>query len=216
MKDLNEQRVIFPLSRKLSGLLRGKRVKVIKKLYLTLRLVAAKPRRVFKAGYLMAFLIAIPLCASCASGTRLNTGGVQEFDTKSTYRVIFFGCNYLNDLETLAFLDKEDDKYVFDPYAPDFRYRMENGVAVNDALEKVDKFLNCNASFSHSRISMITASDGHIVGYEVRPLYLPMTYGIDDVLETDYWLKDDKVVIRIRLLPYIEKRLHGDGRDRDL
>jgi hypothetical protein len=210
MKDLNGQRVIFPV-----GLLRGKRAKVIKKIYLTLRLSATKPQRVFKTEYLMTCLIAVLLCASCAPGIRLNTGGVQEFETRSTYRVIFFGCNYLNDLETLAFLDKEGDQYVFAPYAPDFRYRMENGVAANDALEKANKFLDCNASFSRSRIRTIKAPDGHIIGYEVRPFYQPFPYGIDDVLETDYWLKGDKVIIKIRLLPSVERMLHGDGRDRD-
>ena len=92
---------------------------------------------------------------------------------------------------------------------------MENGVAATDALEKVNKFLDCNASFSRSRIRMINAPDGNIIGYEVRPFYQPFPYGIDDVLETAYWLKGDKVIITIRLLPSVEKMLHGDGRDRD-
>jgi len=168
-----------------------------------------------KTGYLMTFLIAVLICASCAPGIRLNTSEVQKFEIRSTYRVIFFGCNYLNDLETLAFLDKEDDRYVFDPYAPDFRYRREKGVAADNALEKVDKFLNCNASFSHSRIRMIKAPDGNIIGYELKPLYQPLPYGVDDVLETDYWLKGDKVIITIRLIPSVEKMLQGDGRDRE-
>ena len=165
-----------------------------------------------KLGCFIAFLIAASFCASCTPGIRLNTGGTPGTEIKGDYRVILFGCNYLNDLETIAFLDKEGDQYTFEPYAPDFRYRIERGVAAEDAFEKANKFLDCNPSFRHSQISSITAPNGAIIGYEIRPLYEPFTYGVDDVMyTTDYRLKDDKVVITIRLLPSIENMLQGSG-----
>lgn len=168
-----------------------------------------------KFGCCLAFLIAASFSASCAPGIRLNTTGTPESEIKGDYRVILFGCNYFNDLETIAFLDKEGDQYTFEPYAPDFRYRIEKGVAEKDALEKATNFVHCNPSFRHSQISTIKAPNGDIIGYEIRPLYESFTYGVDDVLYTDYWLKGDKVVISIRLRSSIEKMLQDGGSERE-
>jgi hypothetical protein len=56
-------------------------------------------------------------------------------------------------------------------------------------------------------MSKIIAPNGDILGYEVRPLYYPFTYGVEDVLETDYRRKGDKVVITIRLVPSVQRML---------
>ncbi len=163
-----------------------------------------------KLGCFIVFLIAA-FCTSCAPGIRLSTTGTPGPEIKGDYRVIFFGCNYLNDLDTIAFLDKEDDPYTFEPYAPDFKYRIKKGVGAKDAFEKANKFVQCNSSFSQSQMSTIKAPNGDIIGYEIRPLYQPFTYGVADALNTYYWLKGDKVVIRIMLNPSIENMLQGSG-----
>ncbi len=165
---------------------------------------------------LAAFLPAALFVVSCTSGIRLNTQGTPYSET-GTYRVILFGCNFNNDLETIAFLDKEGDKYAFEPYAPDFKFKIKKGVPAKEALKEAEEFVNCNTSFMHLQTYGIIGPNGEILGYEVRPLYEPIAYGTQDVLLTDYWLKDDKVVIRIRLNPSVERKLQGDGggKDRD-
>jgi hypothetical protein len=150
-------------------------------------------------------------CISCTPGIRLNTGGAEGSQVKGTYTLISYGCNYLDDLHAIAFLDKEGDKYTFEPYAPDFNYRIRKGLDAKDALAEADRFVRCNTSFSRSQLSRIIAPDGNTLGYEVRPLYHSFTYGTDDVLYTDYRLKGDKVVITIRLLPTVERMLEGSG-----
>ena len=135
---------------------------------------------------------------SCAPGVRLNTKA-QDSEAKGNYTVIYYGCNFLNDLETIAFLDREGGEYNFEPYAPDFKYRVKKGVSAEEAVETAMKFVSCNPSFSRTQVKSILAPDGETIGYEVRPLYLPFTYGVDDVLYVDYWLKDGKVVITVRL-----------------
>lgn len=162
------------------------------------------------------FLLVVSFCVSCTPGVRLNTRGAQEPEVTGTYTVIFYGCNFFDDLETIAFLDKEDDRYAFEPFAPNFKFKIKKGVPAKEALVEAKKFLNCNTSFSYAQLSRITAPDGYVLGYEVRPLYKPFRYGLDDVLYTDYRLKGDRVVLKIKLDPSIENMLQGgNGGDRD-
>lgn len=167
--------------------------------------------------YLAFFSLAVFFLVSCTTGIRLNTQGTGYSEAAGTYRVILFGCNFNNDLETIAFLDKEGDKYAFEPYAPDFKFKIKKGVPAKEALKEAGEFVNCNTSFMHFQTYGIIGPNGETLGYEVRPLYEPFAYGAQDVLLTDYWLKDDKVVIKTRLNPWVERMLQGDGggKDRD-
>jgi len=136
---------------------------------------------------------------SCTPGIRLNTQGAQDSEVTGNYTVIYYGCNFFNDLETIAFLDKEDGKYPFEPYAPDFEYRVKKGLSAKEAMETAMKFVTCNTSFSRAQVSGILGPNGETIGYEVRPLYQPFTYGAGDVLYVNYSLRDGKVVINVRL-----------------
>ena len=147
---------------------------------------------------------------SCAPGIRLNTQALGS-EIKGNYTVIYYGCNFLNDLETVVFLEQEGGEYSFEPYAPDFKYRVAKGLSAEEAIATALEFVNCNASFSRVKVSGILAPDGKTIGYEVRPLYLLFAYGADDVLYVDYWLKDNKVVITVRLVPSIEMMLQDGG-----
>ncbi|SPP99847.1 hypothetical protein NBG4_120054 [Candidatus Sulfobium mesophilum] len=163
---------------------------------------------------LAAFLLVASLVVSCTSGMRLNTQEARYSEDAGTYRVILFGCNFNNDLETIAFLDKRGDKYDFEPYAADFKFKIK-GVPAKEALKVAEEFVNCNTSFLQVQTYGIIGPNGEILGYEVRPLYEPLAYGDQDVLLTDYWLKDDKVVIKIRLKPSVERMLQRGGGDKD-
>jgi hypothetical protein len=146
---------------------------------------------------------------SCSPGIHLNTRALDP-EIKGNYTVIYYGCNFLNDLDTIAFLSREGGGYNFEPYAPDFKYSAKKGLSAEEAIATAIKFVDCNTSFSRAQVSSIFAPNGETIGYEVRPLYLPFTYGIDDVLYVNYLLKDDKIVITVRPAPSIEM-MHRDG-----
>jgi len=162
-----------------------------------------------KTPYLAALLMTAFLSASCAPGMHLDTRNATGADVTGTYRVIYFGCNFFNDLETIAFLQKEDSRYVFEPYAPDFQYRVAKGVPAEEAIASAEKFVKCSGSFLRPEMSSVLAPDGSILGFEVRPLHIPLTYGIEDVLQTNYYIKGEKVLIAIKLVPEIAKMLQG-------
>jgi hypothetical protein len=161
-----------------------------------------------KSACVIAFLLSVSFCVSCTPGIRLNTQGYNSAVT-GTYNVIFYGCNFSDDLETIAFLDRADDRFTFEPFAPEFNYRVKKGVDANEALTEAYNFVNCNTSFRSAQLSRIMAPNGETLGYEVRPLYSPIRYGVEDVLYIDYRLKDYRVVITIRLVPSVERMLEG-------
>jgi hypothetical protein len=172
-------------------------------------------RKIDRIACVTVFGILVCFCVSCTPGIRLNTQLAQDSEVTGTYTVIFYGCNFYEDFETIAFLDKEGDQYIFEPYAPDFKYRIRKGVGAKEALAEATNFLHCNTAFQRPQLSKIIAPSGVIVGYEVRPLYYPFVYGSGDVLLKDYRIKDHKVVIWIKLAPWVENMLSGGSGKND-
>jgi hypothetical protein len=152
--------------------------------------------------------------ASCAFGPELTRGPADDRNLTGSYTLILYGCNYSNDLETVAVLDPEGDEYSFQPYAPNFEYRLWKGVPAREALEAAREFVHCNPSFSHAQMSSLNDSAGNVIGFEVRPLYFTFTYGLPDVIDVSYWLQGNKVLFSVELLPSIERMLFNTGTNR--
>ncbi|NJD56799.1 MAG: hypothetical protein FIA94_10400 [Nitrospirae bacterium] len=155
-----------------------------------------------------ACLVLILSCVSCTPGVRLSSQSWQG-GVSGTYTVIYYGCNFSEDLETVVFLDREGDQYTIEPFAPDFKYRVKKGVDARDAFSHIEGFLRCSTAFQGSQVKRIIAPNGQALGYEVRPVYAPFVYGAGDVLNVDYWLNGDKAVAYIRLDPTIERLIYG-------
>jgi hypothetical protein len=144
----------------------------------------------------------------------LNTLEANAADITGIYNLILYGRGYSDDLETIVFLDKEGDDYTFEPYAPDFDYIVKSNVKAKDALKEAENFISFHNSFWKSKLSRIVDKKGNTIGYEMRPLYLPFTFGVSDILEVSYWLKEGgRVKILIRLIPSIERNRFPGGTD---
>lgn len=142
----------------------------------------------------------------------LNTEEAKAADITGTFTLILYGGNYSDDLETIAILDYEGDQYNFEPYAPEFDYRIKKGVPAKEALEEAKKFVNFHNSFWRFQLSRIGDNKGDTIGFEVRPLYFPFTFGVSDVLEVNYWLKEgNKVKVTIKLIQSVERRRFPGG-----
>jgi hypothetical protein len=136
----------------------------------------------------------------------LKTEEAKSADITGTFTLILYGGNYSDDLETIAILDYERDQYNFEPYAPEFDYRIKKGVPAKEALEEAKKFVSFHNSFWHFQLSRIIDNKGDTIGYELRPLYLPLTFGVSDVLDVSYWLKGgNKVKVTIKLIEPVER-----------
>lgn len=169
------------------------------------------PGRIFYAMIIPAVLTAFFGCA--ALGTGIRTESLKAGDNSGIFDLILYGGNYGDDLETAAFLDRQGDAYSFDIYAPEFNYRTIKGLTFEEGLGKAKEFVSQNTSFHQFRLSSIVNAKAHVIGHEVVPLYLPYTYGTDDVLDIWYAEKGNKVVVTVRLKRFIEKMKTMDDLD---
>jgi len=160
-----------------------------------------KTINIFIVTFMLILLFSITI--SSAYAWYLKTEGAKADEVTGIYTLILYGGRHINDLETIAILDKEGDPYEFEPYAPKFDYKVKKGVAAVEALNEAKKFVNFHSTFWRSQLSRILDIKGDTIGYEVRPLYYPFVYSRDDILEVYYRLKDSKVIVDIRLIPEV-------------
>jgi hypothetical protein len=157
------------------------------------------------------FLSLLVIGVSFAHAKYLKTLEAKAEEISGSFTLILYDGRHVNDLETTALLDREGDQYEFEPYAPEFDYKVKKGVPAGDALNEAKKFVSFHNAFWRSQLSKILDDKGDIIGYELRPLYHPFVYGRDDLLEVYYRIKDGKVIVYIRLAPEVfSKFLFGD------
>jgi hypothetical protein len=149
--------------------------------------------------------------SSCSLGNRLAMKSAAEQDVTGTFRLILYGCTHYDDLETIAILDKEGDRFAFEPFAPDFIYRVKKGVPAKAALSEAKQFANCHNAFGRTQLSRLVDASGETLGFEMRPLYMPFVFGVEDVLRTDYRIEDDKIIVTIRLAGSVEETPDNRG-----
>jgi hypothetical protein len=154
--------------------------------------------------FVFMLVIILIISRSFASGKILMTVPASIPDSSDTFTLILYGGTHSNDMETIAILDRENDRYTFTPYAPQFKYTIKKGVPAKEAFGEAQQFVSWHRSFHQSQVSRIVDDHGNTLGYELRPLYLLITFGVDDVLEVDYRMKADRVVVTIRLNPSLE------------
>ncbi len=165
--------------------------------------------------FLTVLLPLLIICNGClyTKGAMLKTSVLNnEADIGGELRLIMYGGNYLEDLETLAFLDIEGDEYEYIPYAPDFFYEIETHIGAEEALHKAKEFIGFHGAYSHYSVKGILNEKGNITGYEIRPYYMPLIYGEPDVLEVYYRSEGNgKVLIYVTLKSSVERIVEGDG-----
>lgn len=139
---------------------------------------------------------------SCAGGKQLRTELAQGSEITGSYTLILFGTRNAYELKTVAFLDKEGDGYELVPYAPEFDYKVIKNLPGTEALNKALDYIKWPRDYRSSQVRKILDDQGSVIGYEVRPLYDPLAYGISNVLVVQYWVKEGGIVkVTINLHP---------------
>jgi hypothetical protein len=144
---------------------------------------------------------------ACASGERLRRAEAEAPDPAVRYTLVLHGGSHTDDLKTIAILDKEGDPYSFTFKAPEFRFGEHKNLSAEDALEHARQFVSFHRDFSTSRLTALTDTEGKILAYEVRPLYLPAVYRHTDILHVNYVLQDDVVTGYIYIKREVERVL---------
>jgi hypothetical protein len=160
-----------------------------------------------------ALLVVCLFCSSCSlNQTHLRTELADRPASSGTYTVILYGANHYNDIASAAFLIPEGGKYTFDIFAPRFAYRVVSGLSPETAMQRALTFVSWHGDYMNAQISKILDTDGLTIGYEIRPLYRPTAFGMIDVMQINYFLKNPSIVtIYVKLDPDIERQLVTGG-----
>lgn len=152
---------------------------------------------------LLIFWLGTRILKSSSQGDRLRTVPSSATDIKGVFTLILYG----NNLDTVAILGKEGGRYTFEPFAPEFAYKIKRGLSANEAVSEAEAFISRHSSFHKTRISGIIDEKGTTLGYEFKPLFLPFDFGTEDVVDVDYKMESNKITAHIHLNPSVEKRM---------
>jgi len=157
-------------------------------------------------------LLSVLLCGACSMNRaylQTELAGRSEIDV--TYTVILYGAHYYNNIATVAILIPEGGKYTLDIYSPEYNYRTLKGESAADAVRTAEKFVGWHPDFIKSQTSKVLDGTGRVVAYEIRPLYNQVTFGMSDVMDIDYLLRDNnRVVVHIDLRDRARRIFMGD------
>lgn len=150
--------------------------------------------------------------ASLSLSRSLKTEQANPAEVSGSFALILYGGRFADDIETVAILDAEGDQYNFEPYAPDFDYKVKKGVSAKEAVSMAKGFVSFHNAFWRSQLSKIFDNSGKVIGYEMRPLYQAWNYAVSDVLDVSYRLEQTgRVRILIRLVPSVERSRFPGG-----
>ena len=172
----------------------------------------AKNKKTWRVLFFIVLLLSLSL-SSCmlTQGKQLKTFETAPTVAAGSYTVFLYGCSYRDDVENVAILDREGDPYTLELFTPDFRYKVKAGLSAEQALKEAEQFVKCGPYYQMTQFSAIPDRAGNIMGYEVRPLYSPIRFGMYNVLDIQYADNGGKVAVYIRLDPDIQKALDNDG-----
>jgi len=137
------------------------------------------------------------LLSGCASGTLLSTQSLADLDPgHGTYNLILYGGQNARDLQSIAILDRSGDPYTILPYGATFTYRIIENLSASEAMERGEGFINDLYAYRTTERREIHGPDHTVIGYELRPLFMPITTGrLGDLLDTSYLLQADNQVL---------------------
>lgn len=161
--------------------------------------------------YAIIFFLLSLLLQSCAFGKQFATTSADPADLKGTYTLLLYGCHYPADARNIAILIEERSKYSLEIHDLPTSFQEKGGVPGPQALKEADSFVRCSVHrVSETVLRRITDDAGGTIGFEVRPLYHWLEFGITDVLLVSYALqKNGTVRTYVRLDPEVDKMLES-------
>jgi hypothetical protein len=168
--------------------------------------------------YYCFFIFLIVITIACTS---INFNNIKKEPFKDgevitgNFNFILYGGTHSEDLETVVILDTVDDKYSFVPYASEYQFLIKNNYANDRALQTAIRSIGWHYLFMRAQVSKILDQQSNLIGYEVKPLYMPLRFGSPDILDVHYNLRGDNIYFYVVLKDDLEG-LFERGRDADV
>lgn len=165
------------------------------------------------------FVVAVPvafilfLSAGCAGGKSLRTQDDRgSDDITGLYTLILYrGSESLGGLKTVAFLAAEKDGYSLVPYAPTYEYTVTPHLSGQKALGDALAFIKTSRFYKNHQLRRILSPSGATIGYEVRPLYDSLAFGVSNIMTISYSLREGGAVqINIQFIESVRNQVIGE------
>lgn len=148
----------------------------------------------------------IPLCtaavclllfalSACSTAALRLIPGEPPLTNGQRYRLLLYGGLDSNDFETVAVLDRQDDRFLIVSHTGTINVRVREGVTVTEALAEAKVFLGRNNYFAGMETRAIIGPEGREIGYEIRTSYSSAAGRLGDYLDTTYLPGPDETVI---------------------
>ena len=161
-----------------------------------------------------ALLFVVGALSGCISGKQLITSPAEPTAVAGSFTLLLYGCHYPDDPANVVILVSNSSKYPVEIYDIDSSYKVVKDVSSPQALTTAESFLRCTTHrIWQTVIRRIPDDVGGTIGYEIRPLYIPLEFGQPDVLLVSYSLQDGKVRAYIRLDQEVERMMESPGGD---
>jgi len=161
-------------------------------------------------------LVLAAMLQGCMAGKQLMTGPADPSEIKGTYTLLLYGCHYPTQIQDVAILVDEAGRYPVSIYDLDTSYTVKKGIPAGQALSEAERFVRCSTNrIWRTEMRKILDDSGGTIGYEIRPLYMPVEFGIPDVIQVSYSLQKGEVRAYIKLFPDVERQQDmgpSDGR----
>lgn len=148
-------------------------------------------------------LFAVTACAT-GSGLRVVSTALPPEDGRR-YRLFLYGGIDFNDFESVAILDREDDRFLFVSHSGAIRVNLREGLTITEAQAEARHFLGRSNYFSDTEPKAILGPNGQVIGYEIRARYSPTAGRLGDDLDTTYLFgPDDTVTFYVYYPPEVD------------
>jgi len=139
------------------------------------------------------------LVASCA-GVPLQLEDKDKINDEagSLYTLIYYLGTERDDIRRAVVLDLEGDRYVFRPGVEDFQYEILQSIDMGESLFEAEVFFRHEGNKGYKK-SAIKTPDGHVAGYELRPMFDKEFMGVEDLMDLSYHLNEKTGVIKISI-----------------
>ena len=122
------------------------------------------------------FALFMLLCAafSCTKKQILHTESTYSPEMFGSYTLFLYGSRFSSDIETIAILDREGDRFTFEIFKPEFDFKVITGVPAAKAFDEA------NTSFENVEIT--APADLSFTGDSAVGLEAEFVNGIDNTL----------------------------------
>jgi len=139
--------------------------------------------------------------AGCAPRASLPTvPAIDVAESDDAFTLIYFVGTDREDMRRAVILDLEGDGYTIQPEIDDLEYEILVNVSMGEAVYEAGVFFSQEPYIARFTRSAILAPDGEsVIGYELRPLYDPVFYNTDDILDIAYSLNVKRRIISLHV-----------------